>query len=78
MIAREAWLKALEDAGQPTESDEDAITLAEFGAMFNIPPETARHKLTALVRAGKATKTWKRGKREDGRMQFLRAFRLVP
>jgi hypothetical protein len=77
MIARDEWLTALREAGVPTESDDEAVTAAEFSKMMAMPRTTAIERLERLVRAGKATKTFKRCRRSDGDTIMAPAYRLV-
>ena len=77
-INRDEWLKALTDAGMAGESDESAITVNEYVAMFGVPRTTAATQLEQLVRAGKAIPTQKRGLTSAGRQIYFKAYRLVP
>lgn len=81
MIARDAWLKALEEAGQPTEDDQEAVTIREFAEMFQLRREAATRRLEALVAAGKATRTTKASAVLDGagrtRTYRVAAYRLT-
>lgn len=77
-ISRDEWLKALNEAGLPTESDEEALTASEYAELMGgIPRSTANGHLDRLVRAGKAIRTWKRQIRSDGDTIMSPAFRLV-
>ena len=77
-ISRDEWLKALNEAGVPTDSDDDAITAAEFSVMCGgIPLATARERLSRLVDHGKAIRTSKRIRDARGHMVMCIAFKLV-
>lgn len=77
-ISRDEWLKALADAGVKSQEDDQlAVTVMEFAATFDLPAPTARHQLELLVKAGKATRTAKRGRTPYGRSITYNAYRLV-
>lgn len=76
-ISRDEWIKALEDANLTITDDPDAITVAEFAAMFGLPHATAARKLKALEAAGKAQRTTKRAPASDGRMMTCNGYRLL-
>ena len=76
-ISRDEWLKALSEAGLPMENDESALTLLEFAELCNIPRTTAQGYLAKLVKAGKASPTWKMKATSSGAMIRHRAYRLV-
>jgi predicted ArsR family transcriptional regulator len=75
-ISRDEWLHALTEAGLHQESDEQAITIHEFAAMFGLTPSAAKTRLRALVAQGKAKETHKRAAGRDGRVVPFRAYRL--
>ena len=77
-ITRDDWLKALTEAGANLEDDQDAVTVAEFMAMFDLVRYTAERRLRALAAAGKATVTRKRMTATDGRRVYCIAYRLIP
>lgn len=78
-ISRDEWLAALHEAGLTAdEDDRDAITAAEFAAMFSLTRLTAERRLRALEAAGKATRTRKRATLGNGRVMACVAYRLVP
>ncbi len=77
-ITRDDWLKALAEAGiDDVEDDQQAVTAAEFGAMFGLPAYSGERRLKALAAAGKATRTRKRVKLSNGRIVSCVAYRLV-
>lgn len=76
-ISRDDWMRALAEAGYQDEHDEQAVTIAEFAAMFGLKRTTAQERLVALVAAGKATSTRKRGINAAGRQVRFRAYRLA-
>lgn len=77
-INRDEWLKALNDAGlHDGTDDQDAVTAAEFGAMFGLPRLTAERRLRALEQAGKATRTRKVTRSVNGRSIPCVAYRLT-
>lgn len=76
-ISRDEWLKALHDAGyRDDEDDPNAVTVAEFAAMFGLTRTVAERRLKALEERGTATRTAKRGAGKDGRIMRLLAYRL--
>ena len=75
-IARDEWLKALNEAGLVHENDTEAVTVAEFAEMFGVDRQTADRQLQRLAQAGKATKTRKAGHAPDGRRLSFVAYRL--
>lgn len=77
-IARDEWLKALAEIGEPQEDDQLAVSIPEFAAMFSLNRQGAERRLRALEAAGKATRTHKRLTAADGRLRWLVAYRLVP
>ena len=76
-ISRDEWLKALSDAGVQTASDPDALTIAEYMELMGLNRSAAGSHMKALVAAGKAIKTMKRGPRADGKIAHMVAYRLV-
>lgn len=76
-ISRDEWLKALSEIGHSEEDDQEALTIEEFGAMFSMPRETAERRLKQLAAAGKATRTKKVGRSNDGRQVRYIAYRLA-
>lgn len=76
-INREEWLKALSEAGMPSDSDDQALTVAEFAKMLGTKRTTAHARLQRLVTAGKAVQTRKRCVRSDGDVIMTTAYRLV-
>ena len=78
-ITRDEWLHALTEAGIDTGAvdDQDAVTVAEFMAMFNLGRNTAQHKLDALAAAGKAALTKKVAINSYGRRISQKAYRLT-
>lgn len=75
-ITRDDWLKALDAAGLAQENDQEAVTVAEFAAMFDQHRTTATRNLDKLVAAGKAVKTRKLCSASDGRRASHVAYRL--
>src|SRR5512138_1135342 len=77
-ITRDDWLRALADAGvADVVSDPSAITAQEFADMFHLFRHTAEHRLKALERAGRATRTKKIGLDSAGHSVYLNAWKLV-
>lgn len=76
MISRDDWIKAIADAMPPPPVD-DAITVTEFAGLADCTPHTARKKLLALVKAGKAVQVRKRMTGADGRRLCLTAYQLT-
>lgn len=76
-INRDEWLKALTEAGVSEIDDQDAVTVMEFAAMFDLDRQTADRRLKRLEAAGKATKAKKRTSGPDGRMCWYLAYKLV-
>ena len=77
MITREDWLRALAEAGVPTENDQAAVTVAEFATMMDLTLWMAGYHLRNLHRNGRAVRTSKRGQDGLGRRKMLVAYRLV-
>lgn len=77
-INRDEWLSALKDAGLHEDGDPNALTAKEFATMFGLKETTARHRLAALVAAGKATPTKKRSIDGRGHALVFVAYRLLP
>jgi DNA-binding IclR family transcriptional regulator len=75
MINRDDWLEALGHSIAPP--DPDAVTVAEFAAMFGLALATASRRLKALVAEGKAQQTYKIVPRMGGVGYRSPAFRLV-
>lgn len=73
------WLKATTDAGLDYPNDPDAITVHEFCEKYTPPLHraTAVRRLDALVRLGKATRTYRFDAAADGRRMKLAAYKLV-
>ena len=76
-ICRDEWLKALEEAGVSTVDDQQAITIAEFAALFQLTVSTASRQLRTLVAQGRAVETRKTSAARDGRRVSHVAFRMV-
>jgi hypothetical protein len=77
-ISRDEWLKALSDAGLHDDTDDQsALTTIEFMQMFDLCETTARNRLAALVKAGKAIETTKVFVNARGHRLRARAFKLV-
>ena len=74
-IAREAWLRALGESGEPP--DPDALTAMELADLLGLGQTAVRVRLEKLLRAGKATKAWKTVIDSAGRTQRVTAYRLV-
>jgi hypothetical protein len=70
-------LKALKEAALAPADDQSALTVAEFGAMFDLHRATAARHLEKLEAAGKAVKTRKRTLGLDGRRFYAVAYRLA-
>lgn len=77
-ISREAWLEALGPAAIPQEDDQDAQTVQEIATLLGWSRNTAQDHISRLVREGKATQTYKRLVRGDGRSMVARAYKLKP
>ena len=58
-INRELWLGAIKDTVEPVTDDPDAVTTAEFAALYNCGRLTASKRLTQLVEDGRVTKCTK-------------------
>lgn len=77
-IARDEWLKALDEAGvKEVRGDPSALTIAEFMEMFDIPRHTAARHLKQLERTNKAVRTTKLASGTDGRRLLQIAYRLI-
>ena len=76
-INRDEWLSALEAAGMSQEDDQQAITVHEFAAMFDLRRFTAERKLAELVKTGKAIRTLKLTTSPSGRRMRYVAYRLL-
>jgi DeoR/GlpR family transcriptional regulator of sugar metabolism len=77
-ITRDDWLKALSDAGfDDTTDDQDAVTTQEFAEMTSVHPMTASRRLQALVKLGKAERTFKQQLAPDGRRVRYVAYKLI-
>jgi hypothetical protein len=76
-ITRDDWLQALHEAGVVTESDDTAITLAEFADMTGLKHATAHARLQLLVETGKAIQTHKLTRTRGGKMVMHKAYRLA-
>lgn len=77
-IAHDEWTKALEEvASSRVDTDPDVMSYYDFAEKYGCALGTARSKLHALVKAGRAKLTTKRVIAGDGRLRTLVAFRLV-
>lgn len=76
-ISRDLWMKALDEAGLPVESDDDSVTAAEFADMMGIDRQAATRRLKTLEKQGKATRTKKRAVDSQGRHVFWNGWKLV-
>jgi hypothetical protein len=71
-------MKALSEAGVPLENDQSALTLREFAELFGMTPRAAGYRLSNLIQAGKAVKTYKLSDIKDrGRKMRCIAYRLL-
>lgn len=77
-INREAWMSALGDVVAPITDDPDALTVAEFQALYRCGNSTARIRLRALEKEGRVTCVTKLIADVAGRQLRVRAYRLVP
>lgn len=59
------------------ETDQQALTVAEFAAMCGLKQTTAKERLRALVKTGRAKATKKVVLDVLGRRQVMGAYRLV-
>lgn len=76
-INRDEWLKAMQDVGLRSETDDQsALTIDEFAELFQLPRTTAQHRLQALVSKGKAVETTKVKRTTNNRLITFRAFKL--
>jgi hypothetical protein len=76
-ITREQWLKALGEADAPLVNEPGVMTRAELCALFGRGHSATQERITKLVAAGKATRTWKWIVDGSGRRQRVPAYRLV-
>ena len=74
-ITRDEWLSALGDAAQPV--DPDALSLAEIAEQFGVCRNVADRRLRALVKAGRAIRTWKVITTTSGHPRRVPAYKLV-
>lgn len=77
-ITRDDWLKAIEETQKAqVDTDPDVMSYYDFAAKMGCVIGTARVKLDALVKAGRAKKVSKMVIAGDGRLRRVVAFRLV-
>lgn len=73
-ISHESWVEALNGSH---DSDPDAMTARELGALLGLGKDATLRRIAALIKAGKATPATKRTTDRLGRLQFVSAYRLV-
>lgn len=73
-ITRDEWLKAL---SQAETSDPDALTAAEIRALTGVSKSATTTQIAALVKAGKARRTWKQITQVDGYRRRVPAYVLL-
>lgn len=76
-ITRDLWIKALFEAGLPTQDDQDALTYAEYAEMMGCSPRVAELRMRTLARKGLATRTTKVTLDGRGRTYPMVAYRLT-
>lgn len=76
-VNREAWLSAVQDVAEPLTDDPDALTVAEFAALYHCGNMAARSRLYALEAEGRVKPVTKWITDRGGRRLRIRAFSLV-
>lgn len=76
MITRDEWLRALAEANEPVNDDQDAVTIGEFAQMFELKTWVAAYRLRNMMNKGLAVRTVKRSYDGAGRYKTLTAYKL--